>query len=126
MILIGSGGGAGVTAFMRALKLRGIHGEPQAHVISSGIRVGDEPFTFPEPGRNAAFGHSRIAAVPVWGGPPFYIIDNGTTVRDDEDEADDPGSQSSDANGVTAGSTPARLGPRMHEQSDPLVPGARS
>ncbi len=126
MIFIGSGGGAGTAAFIQALRIRGIHGEPPPHAIGSAIRDGDEPFTFPEPGRNAAFGHSRIAAVPVWGGPPFYIIDNRTAGYDDEDEAGDLGSQSSDANGVTAGSTPARLGPRMHEKSDPLVPGARS
>jgi len=126
MILIGLGGGAGTSALIRALRLRGIHGEPQAPAISSAIRDGDEPFTFPEPGRNAAFGHSRIAAVPVWGGPPFYIIDNGAAGRDDEDEADDRGSQPSDANGVTPDSTPARLGPRTDGRSDPLAPGARS
>lgn len=126
MILVGSGGGAGVAAFMQALRLRGIHSEPQANAISSAIRDGDEPFTFPEPGQDKAFGNSRIVAVQVLGGPPFYIIDNGTVGGDDKDGVGDPGSQSSDANGITARSTPAPLGPRMHEKSDPLVPGARS
>lgn len=44
-----------------------------------------EAFTFPLSGRDAVFEGSRITAMPVWGGPPFYMIAGSKRHRSNDD-----------------------------------------